>query len=150
VSRIGDTSENDTSFAVRDTAERSKSQTILAAIKGLFRSAAKAITNSEDEPTPAAKRRRRSGETEGDLRKHMPTVDQDSDQPAARGRFAILQPAKAELAAAITFQWEAFGPPDPCNPFEPMWQQPYTEDHAGFGENFDGDMPPPAWPSPNL
>jgi hypothetical protein len=124
----------------------------LAAIKGLFRSAAKAITDSEDEPTPAAKRRRRSGETEGDLRKHRPTLDHGSGQSAARGRFAILQPAKAEQAAdrAIAYLAEAFGPPDPCNPFEPMWQQPYTEDHADFGEHFGDAMPPPAWPSPNL
>lgn len=125
----------------------------MAAIKGLFRSAAKAITRDNDEDTPEPKsRRRRSGETEGDLRKHRPTLDHGSGQSAARGRYALLQPAKAEQAAdrAIAYLSEAFGPPDPCNPFEPMWQQPYTEDHAGFGENFGDAMPPPAWPSPNL
>ena len=62
----------------------------------LFRAAVKAITGNNDEPQPAA--RRRKGETEGDLPKPVvrPAV---ADAPAARGRYAALQPAKAEQAA---------------------------------------------------
>ncbi|MGE4046253.1 MAG: hypothetical protein AB7F35_15460 [Acetobacteraceae bacterium] len=62
------TSENDSTLAVRDTAGGSKNRTIAGAIKGLFRSVAKAITREEEEPKPEP-RRRRSGETEGDFRK---------------------------------------------------------------------------------
>jgi hypothetical protein len=55
-----DASENDRTSAVRDTAEGNKHRTITGAIKGLFRTAVRAITRrDEDEPQP----RRRSGET---------------------------------------------------------------------------------------
>ena len=122
-------------------------QTISGAIKTLFKDAVKALTRGKDEDAPEPKPRRRRGETEGELRKHVPPADHGSDQPAARGRYAGLQPAKAEKIADAAV--EAFGPPDPCNPFEPMWQQPYTEDHTGFGEDFGDAIPPPACPSPN-
>jgi hypothetical protein len=59
---------------------------------------------------------------------------------------AILSPGRP----AVFLPTEAFGPPDPCNPFDPMWQQPYTEDHAGFEEHFAGDRPPADHPSANL
>jgi hypothetical protein len=62
----------------------------------MFKDTVKAITRRDgDEDTPEPKSRRR-GETEGG---HVPTADHGSDQPAARGRFAMLQPAKAEQAA---------------------------------------------------
>ena len=56
-------SETDTSFAVRDTAERSKNRTSAASpILQRFRAARKALCDDE-EPPPAAKKR--SGETRG-------------------------------------------------------------------------------------
>jgi hypothetical protein len=61
-----DTSENDSTGAVRDTAPGSKNRTITGTIKGLFRDAVNALTRrDEDEPQPP---RRRRGETEGDFR----------------------------------------------------------------------------------
>jgi hypothetical protein len=83
--------------ADRASAEGSKNRTIPGAIKRLFRAVANALTWRDDE-AHEPRRRRRSGETEGELRK--PLVHPDpADAPAARGRYAALQPAKAEKAA---------------------------------------------------
>jgi hypothetical protein len=120
-------------------------RTRLEAVKGLFRTVAATLGDSKDEPQAAA-RRRIGGEKDGGGGV-MRRPSQQGGKPAARGRYAALRPAKADMAVALVS--EAFGPPDPCNPFEPMWQQPYTEDHAAFGGKFE-DVATPLWPSPNL
>jgi hypothetical protein len=92
------TSETDSTLAVRDMARGSKNRTNPGAIKGLFRKAAKAATNSGDEPKPATKRRRRGGETKGEHRKpaHVQASDPGKSprsspgQTAARGRYNAL------------------------------------------------------------
>jgi hypothetical protein len=90
-------SENGSTFAVRDTAKGSKNRTIAGAIKALFRKTAQLVSGrDDDEPRPQTRRRGR-GETEGDLRKPMLRPS----RAAARGRYAALQPVKAEQAAAV-------------------------------------------------
>jgi ribosomal protein L23 len=85
-------SENDSTFAVRDTAKGTKHQTIRGAIKQLFRSAVKAITScGEEDPAP---RRRRRGETEKGFRHAAPVVV----DPAVRSR-------DGEIAAAYLFDF---------------------------------------------
>lgn len=93
----GTTSETDRGPADRETAGPDKARTKPASIKGLFRTAAKALTGNDDKPKPETQRRRR-GETEGELRKYVPPADHG--QPAARGRFAGLQ-GKISAAAKI-------------------------------------------------
>lgn len=132
----GAASENDSTFAVRDTAEGSKNRTIAGAIESLFRSVAKAIIGrDEDEPQPET-RRRRSGETEGDLRK--PVVRSYlAAKPAARGRYAALRPTKVE--AAVFAPADAYAGAGMCLAdtldWLNLWQDNAANDHW-FADDF--------------
>jgi hypothetical protein len=139
-------SETDPSFAVGDTARRSENRTSAArSILRQFRAAIKALLDDEP-PPPAAKKR--SGETAGSFGIAARIFGLRSVAGRAfRAATAMLSRSRAR--AAVAFVWEAFGPPDPCNPFDPIWQQPYTED-AGFEEHFADDRPPADHPSANL
>jgi hypothetical protein len=59
------TNAKDSTLAVRDTARGSENRTIAGAIKGLFRTATKAVTGRVDDEPPVT--RRRKGETEGEF-----------------------------------------------------------------------------------
>jgi hypothetical protein len=97
----------------------------------------------EDDEQPATAAKKRSGETSGAL---IIMAAGKLARPIRRAfrlaRDILIR--RDELLAA------AFDPPDPCNPFAPAWQQPYTEDHPAFAGNFEDDRPPPNWPSANL
>jgi hypothetical protein len=76
-------------------------RTISAAVTALFKDAVKAVTRrDEDEPPPQT--RRRSGETDKGFVAACRTMLRRAAKTgaAARGRFATLQPAKAEPEAA--------------------------------------------------
>jgi hypothetical protein len=139
----GSESETDPSPVLRDRAGRSENRTIRS-IRQQFRAAIKALL--DDEPPPAAKKRR--GETGGafgmaarifSLRSLARSAFRTAKGTLSRSRPAV---------AAVTFLWEVLGPPNPCDPFNPV--QPLTEDHAGFGEPFAEALPPPDYPSANL
>ena len=141
-----DGNETDSSFAVRDTAERSKNRTSAASsILQQFRAARKALLDDEP-PPPAAKKR--SGETRGAFGM---AARKFTLRSLARRAFGTAKTILAQgRPAGAAFLAEAFGPPDPGNPFDPMWQQPFTEDQPAFAENFDEDVPPANCPSANL
>ena len=86
------------------------------AIKGLFRAAVKAVTHrAEDEPPPPA--RRRGGETgKGFVRAWRAVLHRAAMKTgaAARGRYAALRLAKADLSteALAKVEPEAFTPAD--------------------------------------
>jgi hypothetical protein len=89
-------SENDSTFAVRNTAKGSKNQTIPGAIKSLFKAATKEITRRQEDE-PAAARRRRRGET-----------GRVFANAKALFRRSVKLPAQAYVAAtflADTFEW---------------------------------------------
>lgn len=78
----------------------SLNRTIAAAIKALFRLVAKVLADKADEPRPGAARRRR-GETDGGLLKPIMSQPALAGRPAARGRYAALQPARIESEASL-------------------------------------------------
>jgi hypothetical protein len=93
----GNASETTTSFAVRDTAERSKSRT--SWIRRLFQAAYKAVTQrDEDAPQP---QKRRRGEKEGGgpiMVQAQPPSHHAAGGPAARGRYATLRAGTTKSA----------------------------------------------------
>jgi hypothetical protein len=85
----GNTSANDSTRAVRDTARGSGTRTITGAVKNLFRAAVKALTQRDDEE-PQSQPRRRKGETEGEFRKLARKVSRRFDvRQHFKGRAAI-------------------------------------------------------------
>ena len=93
------TSASYSTSAVRDAAEGSKNRT--SWIRGLFTAAWKAITQCDDD-APQLQKRRRRGEKEGDgpvMMRRPPA--RHADRPAARGRYAALQPAKARAGKIL-------------------------------------------------
>jgi hypothetical protein len=78
----------------------SLNRTIAAAIKALFRMVANVLADKADEPSPGTARRRR-GETDGSLLKPIVSRPALAGRPAARGRYAALQPARVEREAAL-------------------------------------------------
>jgi hypothetical protein len=113
----------------------------------LFRAARKALLDQDEEPPAADKKR--GGETGGAFlvaaRKLFPRSLARRAFRLARDILSWSGPAVADAA----FLPEAFGPPDPCNPFDSTWQQPFIEHHADFAGNFEDAMPPPNGPSAN-
>ena len=103
----------------------------------------------EEEPPPATAKKR-SGETRGAFGLAAATFTLRSLARRAFGTAKAILSWSGPAVAAVTFLSEAFGPPDPCNPFDPVWQQPFTEDQTAFAENFEDAMPPPDCPSANL
>jgi hypothetical protein len=104
---------------------------MLETVKAAFKDAVKAIAQrAASEPPPAAGKKNRSGETGGAC--------------VIRAVRKLARPISTAfwLAKEIMIhggdELPAFGPPDPCNPFDP---QPFTE--PGFAGNFTEDMPPP-------
>jgi hypothetical protein len=127
---------------VRGSEQQTKTG-IRGVLRRLFRQAVKALLDP-DEPSPAA--RKRSGETRGAfglLARKL--IVRSLARRAFGAARAILSPGRPAV-----FLGQAFGPPDPCNPFDPVWQQPYIEDHAGYEEHFADDQPPADYPSANL
>jgi hypothetical protein len=92
----GDTNAVDRSLAAAGNLNR----TIAAALKALFRMVAKVLADKADEPRPGAARRRR-GETDGGLLKPIVSQPAVAGRPAARGRYAALQPARTESEASL-------------------------------------------------
>lgn len=78
----------------------SLNRTIAVAIKALFRLVAKVLGDKADEPRPGTTRRRR-GETDGGLLKPIVSQPALTSRPAARGRYAALQPARTESEASL-------------------------------------------------
>jgi hypothetical protein len=93
----GSANEINTSFAVRDTAERSKHRT--SWIGRLFQAAFKAVTQrDEDAPQPSKRRR---GEKDGGgptMFQAQPPPAHHAGRPAARGRYATLRTGTTKSA----------------------------------------------------
>jgi hypothetical protein len=95
----GSAGENDSTCAVRDTAQGSKDRTIAGTIKRLFRDVAKAITRALDAPQPKARRRRRSGE---DTRDPFPAV---ARKMAGRAATQTQPHVAASICLSETLDW---------------------------------------------
>ena len=105
---IGSESANDTSRLDRDSSRRSKNRTVAEAIKRLFQAAAKACGARDDEQELKA-RKRRSGEKESGAPIRLRAALASHTKIAARGRYAILQPAKAEPATLVADPYAGAG-----------------------------------------
>jgi hypothetical protein len=109
-----------------------------------FRAAKKMLLDDED-AAPAAERKKRSGGT-GDMF-HMAAWN-FTVRARALFRAAKAMVLQGRQPAAAPAAFVPFGPPG--DPFAPMWQQPYIENHWALAGNFVEDLPPAAGPSANL
>jgi hypothetical protein len=106
----GNESENDSTFAVRDTARGSKNQTIGGSIKSAFRAAIRVITGEADEePTP---RRKRRGETEGEFQRQARLLARRSRVRSLIQQFGKRAKRIAQYRRIIRLTLEEWGPPD--------------------------------------
>jgi hypothetical protein len=128
----------------RDTNAR----TISAAIKALFKDAAKVVMRRDPgTPKPEAKRKSRD---EGDGSPVIRQQPQHTGKPAARGRYAVLQNKAHHADLEIPPEFFDEGPQWDWWQYQQMFQQDDWNNDGGFDFGGDelGSTGPPNFPTP--
>jgi len=146
---ITSASANDSTCAVRDTAQGSRNRTITGSIRALFRSAAKAVTDADDEPPPERRRDRKEGDRDGGMMRFALRFSRLFAAKRARPQQTaqvedVREGFRTERAAITrpgTMQdHDAFGAATAYLSDTLDWMNPYWHDDAGSGTELKADL----------